>query len=144
MALFQPLVKNMSKQHVSSDGLPIYRRLEADDQDSVRLLTVEDLIVIAKQLTPAEVKEQLLKQIRRSIGDKSWRVRYMAASHFHEVRWTVNCSRGASHLPLCLACGGCWFGACPRRTHQPVCPAVEGQRGRSSNRSFRSNTWFEP
>ena len=70
-----------------SDGLPIYRRLEADDQDSVRLLTVEDLIVIAQQLTPAEVKEQLLKQIRHSISDKSWRVRYMATSHFNEVRW---------------------------------------------------------
>jgi serine/threonine-protein phosphatase 2A regulatory subunit A len=43
------------------------------------------LIIIAQQLTPAEVKEQLLKQIRRSIGDKSWRVRYMAANHFNEV-----------------------------------------------------------
>lgn len=68
-----------------TDGLPIYRRLQSDDQDSVRLLTVEDLIVLAKRMTPAEVKEQLLKQIRHSIGDKSWRVRYMAASHFNEV-----------------------------------------------------------
>lgn len=83
---WQPFVKNLSKPHVLSDGLPIYRRLQSDDQDSVRLLTVEDLIVIAKQLTPPEVKEQLLKQIRHSIADKSWRVRYMAATHFNEVR----------------------------------------------------------
>ena len=69
-----------------SDGLAIYRRLQGDDQDSVRLLTVEDLIAIAQQLTPAEVKDQLLKQIRQSVADKSWRVRYMAASHFNEVR----------------------------------------------------------
>lgn len=81
----QALVKNMSKQHVLSDGLPIYRRLQSDDQDSVRLLTVEDLITIAQQMSPAEVKEQLLKQIRHSIADKSWRVRYMAAQHFNEV-----------------------------------------------------------
>jgi serine/threonine-protein phosphatase 2A regulatory subunit A len=81
----QPLLKNFAKSHILSDGLPIYRRLQADDQDSVRLLTIEDLIVIAQQLTPAEVKEQLLKQIRHSIADKSWRVRYMAASHFNEV-----------------------------------------------------------
>ena len=46
---------------------------------------MEDLIVIAKRLTPAEIKEQLLRQIRQSIGDKSWRVRYMAANHFNEV-----------------------------------------------------------
>lgn len=81
----QPLLKNLSKQHVLSDGLPVYRRLQSDDQDSVRLLTVEDLIVIAQQLTPSEVKEQLLKQIRHSVADKSWRVRYMAATHFNEV-----------------------------------------------------------
>ena len=76
----------MSKQHVLSDGLAIYRRLQADDQDSVRLLTVEDLIAIAQQLSPAETKDQLLKQIRQTMTDKSWRVRYMAASHFNEVR----------------------------------------------------------
>lgn len=69
-----------------SDALPIYRRLEGDDQDSVRLLTVEDLIAIAGRLKQSEVKEQLLKQIRHSIGDKSWRVRYMAATHFNEAR----------------------------------------------------------
>ena len=64
----------------------MYRKLQADDQDSVRLLTVEDLIAIASQLSPPEVKEQLLKQIRQTMTDKSWRVRYMAASHFNEVR----------------------------------------------------------
>lgn len=81
----QHFVKKLSKQHVLNEGLTIYRRLQGDDQDSVRLLTVEDLIAIAQQLTPAEVKEQLLKQIRQSMTDKSWRVRYMGASHFNEV-----------------------------------------------------------
>lgn len=83
--VIQPLLKSLSKHHVLSDGLPVYRRLQSDDQDSVRLLTVEDLIVIAQQLTPPEVKEQLLKQIRHSVADKSWRVRFMAATHFNEV-----------------------------------------------------------
>jgi serine/threonine-protein phosphatase 2A regulatory subunit A len=86
LASTQALVKDLSKQYVLSDGLAIYRRLQSDDQDSVRLLTVEDLIAIVQQLTPAEVHEQLLKQIRQTTADKSWRVRYMAASHFNEVR----------------------------------------------------------
>jgi len=81
----QPLVEHFSQPHIVSDGLPIYRKLQQDDQDSVRLLTVEDLIVIAKRLSPAEVKELLLRQIKQSISDKSWRVRYMAANHFNEV-----------------------------------------------------------
>lgn len=42
-------------------------------------------MVIAQQLSPAEVKDQLLKQIRQSVSDKAWRVRYMAASHFNAV-----------------------------------------------------------
>lgn len=81
----QALVRKLSKQHVLNDGLAIYRRLQGDDQDSVRLLTVEDLIAIAQQLSPPEVKDQLLKQIRQSMTDKSWRVRFMSASHFNEV-----------------------------------------------------------
>ena len=80
----QPFAKTLSKEHILSDALPIYRKLASDDQDSVRLLTIEDMIAIAQQLSPAEVKEQLLKQIRQSMADKSWRVRYMSASHFNE------------------------------------------------------------
>lgn len=63
----------------------MYRKLCSDDQDSVRLLTVEDLIAIAKEFSGPEVKEQLLPQIRQSVQDKSWRVRYMVANHFVEV-----------------------------------------------------------
>ena len=64
----------------------MYRKLASDDQDSVRLLTIQDLIAIAQQLTPAEVKEHLIVQIRNAVGDKSWRVRYMVSNHFTEVR----------------------------------------------------------
>lgn len=103
----QPLVKNLSKHHVLSDGLPVYRRLQSDDQDSVRLLTVEDLIVIAQQLSPSEVKEQLLKQIRHSVADKSWRVRYMAATHFNEVCYNQNPVTNTDK-PSLLACRGGW------------------------------------
>jgi len=77
------LLEQFSEQEMISDGLPIYRRLQADDQDSVRLLTVTTLIVLARQLLPKH--ELLLKQIRQSTSDKSWRVRYMTASHFNEV-----------------------------------------------------------
>lgn len=83
--MVQAFAKKMSKQHVLTDGLAIYRKLQSDDQDSVRLLTVEDLIAISQRLTPAEVKDQVLKQIRQTMTDKSWRVRYMAAQHFNEV-----------------------------------------------------------
>jgi serine/threonine-protein phosphatase 2A regulatory subunit A len=88
ISFYQALLTHFSQPHITTDGLQIYRKLQQDDQDSVRLLTVEDLIVIAKRLSGAEVKEQLLRQIKQSIGDKSWRVRYMAANHFNEVCFT--------------------------------------------------------
>ncbi|KAF8350054.1 armadillo-type protein [Amanita rubescens] len=84
-----PLLKNFAHQHILTDGLQIYRRLHSDDQDSVRLLTIEDLIALAQKISPAEVQDHLLKQVRQSIGDKSWRVRYMAASHFNELAEAV-------------------------------------------------------
>ena len=82
---FKAFSKTVSKEHVLSDILPTYRKLAADDQDSVRLLTVEDLITIASQLDHSEVKQELLTQLRQAASDKSWRVRYMVASEFVKV-----------------------------------------------------------
>ena len=53
-----------------------------DDQDSVRLLTIPDLIALATNLNPEETKADLLVPLRLSVADKSWRVRYMVASEF--------------------------------------------------------------
>lgn len=108
LTITQHFVRKLSKQHVLNEGLTIYRRLQSDDQDSVRLLTVEDLIAIAQQLSPAEVKEQLLKQIRQSMTDKSWRVRYMAALHFNEVSTYISGPRCTPTESLQLtACRSC-------------------------------------
>ncbi|RSH92978.1 hypothetical protein EHS25_008426 [Saitozyma podzolica] len=65
-----------------SDMIPLYRKLASDDQDSVRLLTIPDLIALAPNLSPEEVKSNLLDSLRASVTDKSWRVRYMVANEF--------------------------------------------------------------
>lgn len=78
----QPFAKNLSKELVISDIIPLYRKLSSDDQDSVRLLTVQDLIAIAEVLDHEETKNYLLPSIRSAVQDKSWRVRYMVADHF--------------------------------------------------------------
>lgn len=65
-----------------SDIIPLYRKLAQDDQDSVRLLTIPDLIAIAAALNDSEVKQHLLEPMRASVQDKSWRVRYMVANEF--------------------------------------------------------------
>lgn len=138
----QSFLKNLSKHHVLSDGLPIYRRLQSDDQDSVRLLTVEDLIVIAQQLTPSEVKEQLLKQIRHSVADKSWRVRYMAATHFNEVRYNEITLMTTTDRLSVLACRGGWRRVGQRGVDRAICSTLERQRGRSAYRRCWSDSGY--
>jgi serine/threonine-protein phosphatase 2A regulatory subunit A len=77
--------------------LPLFLRLVNDDQDTVRLLTVEDLVQIAKMFTPEECKQHLLSTLKSLAQDKSWRVRYMVATHFTEVKKKKTkrrCNRG--------------------------------------------------
>jgi serine/threonine-protein phosphatase 2A regulatory subunit A len=69
-------------ENVINDIIPLYRKLAADDQDSVRLFTIPDLIAIADGLSEAETKQHLLETLRSSVQDKSWRVRYMVANEF--------------------------------------------------------------
>ncbi|WWC66209.1 uncharacterized protein I206_100110 [Kwoniella pini CBS 10737] len=81
---FAKSVAEVPDQHdiLLSDVIPLYRKLATDDQDSVRLLTIPDLIAIAAALNPEEVKEHILEPLRSSVADKSWRVRYMVANEF--------------------------------------------------------------
>lgn len=81
---FVKAIASVPSQHslLLSDSIPLYRRLAVDDQDSVRLLTIPDLIALASALTPAETKDHLAEPLRASVTDKSWRVRYMIANEF--------------------------------------------------------------
>jgi serine/threonine-protein phosphatase 2A regulatory subunit A len=80
-------VKEMPAAIVVEEMIPMFQHLVQDDQDSVRLLTVEVLISIA-EVVPKEQQAShgvLLSSLRSLIDDKSWRVRYMIADRFEKV-----------------------------------------------------------
>lgn len=85
-------VKSMPASIVIEDVIPLFQHLAGDDQDSVRLLTVDVLIAIAE----AVPKEQqsghgvLLTALRSLFEDKSWRVRYMVADRFEKIAKAVD------------------------------------------------------
>lgn len=84
-------VKEMPASIVVEEMIPMFQHLAQDDQDSVRLLTVEVLISIA-EVVPKEQQAShgvLLTSLRSLIEDKSWRVRYMVADRFEKVRYTT-------------------------------------------------------
>ncbi|RMZ82741.1 hypothetical protein DV738_g1563, partial [Chaetothyriales sp. CBS 135597] len=85
-------VKEVPISVVIEEMIPLFQHLAGDDQDSVRLLTVEVLISIA-QAIPKEQQPShgvLLTALRSLIEDKSWRVRYMVAEKFEKIALAVN------------------------------------------------------
>lgn len=85
-------VKEVPIQTVIDEMIPLFQHLASDDQDSVRLLTVDILIsileVIPKEQQPSH--GVLLKALRDLFEDKSWRVRYMVAEKFERIAKAVN------------------------------------------------------
>ncbi|PUU75442.1 armadillo-type protein [Tuber borchii] len=84
-------VKTMPADLVVSEMIPLFQHLAQDDQDSVRLLTVEVLISIA-EVVPKDQQAShvvILTILRSLFGDKSWRVRYMVADKFEKIAKAV-------------------------------------------------------
>jgi len=65
----------------------LFQYLASDDQDSVRLLTVDILISVAQEIPKEQQSSHgvLLTSLRNLFEDKSWRVRYMVADRFEKV-----------------------------------------------------------
>eukprot|EP01123_Difflugia_compressa_P009273 TRINITY_DN301_c0_g1_i1.p1 TRINITY_DN301_c0_g1~~TRINITY_DN301_c0_g1_i1.p1 ORF type:complete len:580 (+),score=93.60 TRINITY_DN301_c0_g1_i1:112-1851(+) len=62
-----------------------FKALSVDDQDSVRLLSIENCVAFAEKLSEEE-KNSVVKPVVLACGsDKSWRVRYMVASCFTQL-----------------------------------------------------------
>ncbi|KAK5173796.1 protein phosphatase 2A structural subunit [Saxophila tyrrhenica] len=85
-------VKSMPAAIVIDEMIPLFQHLAADDQDSVRLLTVEVLIAIAEAVPKEQQSSHgvLLNALRSLFEDKSWRVRYMVADRFEKVAKAVD------------------------------------------------------
>lgn len=63
-------------------------------QDSVRLLAVEACVSIAQLLSQEDLETLVMPTLRQAAEDKSWRVRYMVADKFSEVKrfhWLLFC-----------------------------------------------------
>jgi serine/threonine-protein phosphatase 2A regulatory subunit A len=85
-------VKSMPASIVIEDMVPLFQHLAGDDQDSVRLLTVEVLIAIAEAVPKEQQSSHgvLLQALRSLFEDKSWRVRYMVADRFEKIAKAVD------------------------------------------------------
>ncbi|KAJ5130917.1 Protein phosphatase 2a 65kd regulatory sububit [Penicillium bovifimosum] len=86
------LVKEMQTQVVIDEIIPLFQYLASDDQDSVRLLTVDILISIAEEIPKEQQPSHgvLLTSLRSLFEDQSWRVRYMVADRYEKIAKAVH------------------------------------------------------
>ncbi|KAL9111419.1 MAG: hypothetical protein Q9227_004096 [Pyrenula ochraceoflavens] len=85
-------VREVPTPVVIDEMIPLFQHLAGDDQDSVRLLTVDVLIAIEEEI-PKEQQQShgvLLTSLRNLFEDKSWRVRYMVADRFEKIARAVD------------------------------------------------------
>jgi serine/threonine-protein phosphatase 2A regulatory subunit A len=80
-------VKELTPEVIIDEIIPLFQYLTSDDQDSVRLLTVEILISIAEEIPKEQQSSHgiLLTSLRSLFEDKSWRVRFMVADRFEQA-----------------------------------------------------------
>ncbi|KAF2875536.1 armadillo-type protein [Massariosphaeria phaeospora] len=85
-------IKTMPPTIVIEEVIPLFQHLARDDQDSVRLLTVDILIAIAEAVPKEQQSSHgvLLTALRSLFEDKSWRVRYMVADRFEKIAKAVD------------------------------------------------------
>lgn len=81
-------IKEMTTPIIIDEMINLFQYLASDDQDSVRLLTVDILISIAEEIPKEQQSGHgvLLTALRNLFEDKSWRVRYMVADRFEKVK----------------------------------------------------------
>eukprot|EP00434_Breviolum_minutum_P021768 symbB.v1.2.019214.t1/scaffold1565.1/size111341/1 len=63
------------------DLLEVFEKLAKDEQDSVRLLAINNCIALGRIASAPEWKEQIMEVLRACAEEKSWRVRYMMADN---------------------------------------------------------------
>jgi len=79
---FIPLLES---DMIKKEILEIFKTFAKDEQDSVRLLTVENAIALATKFTEEENQSIVKPVLLACAGDRSWKVRYMIAGHFCEL-----------------------------------------------------------
>jgi len=82
---FGTFAQEVEKDFMKAELLPAFTKLSLDDQDSVRLLAVDNCVKLAQLLGDDDRSTFVVPTVRASAGDKSWRVRYCAAEKFSEL-----------------------------------------------------------
>lgn len=68
---------------------PIFVKLTADDQDSVRMLAVALCVPISRAVEPVSLGAAVMPYLTAGVKDSAWRVRYVVATNFTDLQDAV-------------------------------------------------------
>jgi serine/threonine-protein phosphatase 2A regulatory subunit A len=95
------LARAVDKRSAGGDLLDLYTGLANDEQDSVRLLAIENATAVASQLVEPEHRSRVVQLVDSFARDKSWRVRHNVAREMHGLAAALGkATTLASLLPL--------------------------------------------
>lgn len=98
LGVFGAAVAGPSGDGPLAEVLAVFSELAGDEQDSVRLLSVEAAASLAKLLPPDGCATHLLPAVNRFGSDKSWRVRYAVAAQLVELARGLGPAAARDHL----------------------------------------------
>jgi len=82
--------------------LEVFEKLAKDEQDSVRILAINNCIALGKLDRSDVWQEQILPMVTSCAEDKSWRVRYMMADNVKQLCEVFQSKATSVIVPLYL------------------------------------------
>lgn len=82
--------------------IEVFEKLAKDEQDSVRILAINNCISLGKLSSSADWQAQILPVVKACAEDKSWRVRYMMADHVQQLCEVFKSKATSTIVPLYL------------------------------------------
>jgi len=76
------LSEKMDSEYFLVEMMPQFKNMSTDDQDSVRILCIESLIRISKNLSKEMNKSHMIPILIKLTRDKAWKVRTSVAKNF--------------------------------------------------------------
>eukprot|EP00730_Choanoeca_flexa_P017007 TRINITY_DN8132_c0_g1_i2.p1 TRINITY_DN8132_c0_g1~~TRINITY_DN8132_c0_g1_i2.p1 ORF type:complete len:582 (+),score=168.35 TRINITY_DN8132_c0_g1_i2:142-1887(+) len=92
------LVQVAKPDVVQSEFLPLYNKLVADDQDSVRLLAVGSAPAFLKSLGTSDASNAVVATLNNSSKDRSWKVRNAVAEAYTDAQKVSSADRVKAEL----------------------------------------------
>ena len=97
-AAIPDLVRVMAPDYLMSVLVNLFKKLQQDDQESVRVVAVENAVYIAKALQQTGIDDanhqHVVPVIRSAVVDRSWRVKMAIAKDYTELSLAVLGDRG--------------------------------------------------